>query len=210
MWKKSNKEVFQYPRRSSGTPVGSSNTGKTSSFRVHKRQFYKLLEGNEKTEVKPDKEKTTIRERAQEDSKRYNKKASWITNVEGKLEGKQMEGFAIASESLQKQLREVKNWTAPRSDKVHGYWFKKLTNLRLPLVKHIPHETAFDVSSVSFVYSDWQRPFPSPDISSFNWECWGLSPKPFACSADADAVLLSQSLSTSLIMSSVSKQQKPG
>ena len=48
-----------------------------------------------------------------------------------------MEDVVITEEMVKKQVREIKNWTAPGKDEVHGFWIKHLTSLHTRIAQQL-------------------------------------------------------------------------
>ena len=61
--------------------------------------------------------------------KEHNHNAQWIQNTQKELGGNTMKDVVITEEMVKKHAKKMKNWTAPRRDKVHGFWIKHLTSL---------------------------------------------------------------------------------
>ena len=99
-------------------------------FNTNQRRFYQSLDDDNNTTEVPDKNETTkFWQNIWDNPKDHNTNAAWITSTESELGEVTMDDLTITADTIKKQAKKVKNWTAPGKDEVHGYWLKHLTSL---------------------------------------------------------------------------------
>ena len=93
-------------------------------FRINQRRFYQdLEEGLTKSNIMPDREETTkFWKNIWKNPKNHNSKAAWISAAEKQLHSPKMAELVITTQMIKKQVKKVKNWSAPGRDELHGYW----------------------------------------------------------------------------------------
>ena len=99
-------------------------------FNTNQRRFYQSLDDDNNTTEVPDTEETTkFWQNIWDNPKDHNTNAAWITSTESEQGECLMDDLTITADMIKKQAKNVKNWTVPGKDEVHGYWLKHLTSL---------------------------------------------------------------------------------
>ena len=108
-------------------------------FKDNQSQLYEELNGTENITETPDPEEaTTFWKEIWSTPSAHNKKAAWLKEIKGKMKDlEQMKDIEISVEDVKHGIRKMSNWKAPGPDGVHGFWFKKLTNLHSRIAEHM-------------------------------------------------------------------------
>ena len=68
---------------------------------------------------------------------RYNDKAEWIGNLEGKIQREKQDNINITEENIKEKVRTIPNWKAPGPDGLQGYWLKNLSFLHKNIAENL-------------------------------------------------------------------------
>ncbi|KAK9398763.1 lig1: DNA ligase 1 [Crotalus adamanteus] len=92
-------------------------------FRRNQHLFYRSLDKNQvQASVLPYKEKTlNFWKELWENPVEHNKTASWIKDIQKQATQNKMKNIVITIDMVAKQVKKVKNWSAPGLDELHGY-----------------------------------------------------------------------------------------
>ena len=61
----------------------------------------------------------------------YNDQADWLNDIKENLGTiRKQETLTVTEAMVEKQIKKIPNWKAPRPDEVHGYWFKSIKVVR--------------------------------------------------------------------------------
>ena len=102
-------------------------------FTSNQQRLFQELEGNkDETPIITDAERSrAFWSSIWSEGKVYNGQADWLKDIEENL-GKirKQEALTVTEAMVQKQIKKISNWKAPRPDGVHGYWFKSIMAVR--------------------------------------------------------------------------------
>ena len=121
-------------------------------FRSNQSKLYGELNGLEHTlaETPDPEEATTFWKTIWSEPSSHNKGAEWLKEVKEKMSDlRKQENIKISIEDVKLVIRKMSNWKAPGPDGVHGFWFKKLSNLHIKLTEFL--QEALDTGIVP----DW-------------------------------------------------------
>ncbi|CAB3232935.1 unnamed protein product [Arctia plantaginis] len=116
-------------------------------FTLNEKSFYRNLSKPQTATTRP--ENIDIPTQTQletfwsgiwEEPVQHNDKADWITEEENKWNSiEEMEFDCITEDDIAHVTGKLHNWKSPGIDKIHNYWYKKITLFHKPIAKNLTY-----------------------------------------------------------------------